>query len=909
MYRSMYLNEVGHRERLPVARRVASGAPQRRARSSSQHANAAPATDTRHTLAPRASPLQLRHHCSSATTAAPPPLQLRHHCSSATTAALSDATMRLAVALAIFCFGAAACGPSPPAAPASAPASARAPRSPAAAQRLLQQLLADYGAEAEAEEQYPRPAAYPLRAVPIELPIGAASGSRRSAPLRLLLLPVPLPARAAPRQRTECDLRSGQDQYGADDDYDDYVPEPKPRRPSRPRPAPRRRPAAPRFPSYVRADQLDEAATSPPVGVAVSSKELLEKFRAQAPTAPQLPPVLLSEHDASERAPRPDDHEPAAAYPPAAPPAAAPSAAPSRSYLPTQTGFGVSFGSDARAREPPRPRLARSLLLRGELTVRRADYTETYKAWWDASSGAARVDFYGGATSTYRTPLPGGGVQRLEMRVDRSGEGELRRCGLAERVADAPDDRAPPALPDLQLFSFAGYAPRDGERAELWRHTLAGRVGELGAARGEALTFRHELLLRRAADDSATPLRYTVGVDSSVLGADCDGYEHRYSGVQQQEHDPRLFAPDIGDLCDYVEQLNSSSAEHSSRLEPLREFTLPHRDPQYDEAIERFKAEYNRQYVDEAEEAMRKNLLMQHMRFTRSGNREGATFELGVNFLGDRLDAELDELLGVRAEPERELAEPFPHSRSDLRAADKALPERFDWRPRGAVSPVRYQGSCASCWAFAVAGAVEGALFVRTARLTPLSEKCLVDCAHPFGGNGCKGTWPSHAYDYVQSRGLPALADYPPYKDKVERCAEPSARPVTRISAHVNVTANSVPALKVAIRKHAPTVVIVDAKAKSFVFYKKGVLYDDRCGKAGGKLNHAVLAVGWGARRGEPHFVLKNSWSEAWGERGFVRVQARANTCGVLAKPSYPRLERADVLRAAPGEEDEPVDQ
>ena len=59
-----------------------------------------------------------------------------------------------------------------------------------------------------------------------------------------------------------------------------------------------------------------------------------------------------------------------------------------------------------------------------------------------------------------------------------------------------------------------------------------------------------------------------------------------------------------------------------------------------------------------------------------------------------------------------------------------------------------------------------------------------------------------------------------------------------------------------------------------------------------------MLAVGWGERKGEPYFTLKNSWSEAWGERGYIRVQARANTCGVLAKPSYPRLEDDDVLRA-----------
>ncbi|XP_052741581.1 uncharacterized protein LOC112049861 [Bicyclus anynana] len=691
--------------------------------------------------------------------------------------------------------------------------------------------------------------------------------------LPVLLLPLQVAAPAAPPTGTECDARAPQRD---EDDYEDVddVPRQKPRRP----------PAAaadpPAYPAYVDADRLDETATGPPVAPSASSKELLEQFRAQAPAAPHLPPALLSAHDASERAApadAPDEPEPAPA-----------AAGPAQGYLP-------ALGASARAPAPPRPRL-RSLELRGALTVPHADYTEPYTAWWDAESGAARVDFHGGATSTVRAPQPDGSVQRLEVRVDRSGDGVVRRCGRADGPADAAD-RAPPALPDLEPFAFAGYTDADGQRAERWTHTLSGRVGELGAARGEALTFRHELLLRREPGDLALPLRYTVRVDSSLLGADCDGYAHEYESARALRPDPALFAPDAAALCDSLERLNASAAEHRARLEPLREFTLPHRDPRYDAVVERFKAEFGRRYADDAEEALRRNLLVQNVRFTSAGNRQGATHRLELNFLGDRLAAELDELLGVRAEPERERAESFPLARGPLRAAERELPERFDWRARGAVSPVRYQGSCASCWAFAVAGAVEGALFVRTRRLVPLAEKCLVDCARPFGGNGCRGTWPSHAYDYVRSRGLPARDDYPPYDERAGRCAERDARAVTRISAHVNVTALSVPALQVAIKEHAPSVVIIDAKAKSFVFYKKGVLYDDRCGKAGARLNHAVLAVGWGARRGEPHFVLKNSWSDAWGERGYVRVQARANTCGVLAKPSYPRLERADVLR------------
>ncbi|XP_013165319.1 PREDICTED: uncharacterized protein LOC106116125 [Papilio xuthus] len=537
---------------------------------------------------------------------------------------------------------------------------------------------------------------------------------------------------------------------------------------------------------------------------------------------------------------------------------------------------------------------------------------------WDAQSGDARVDHHGGAASTFRT-IADSNVYRVETHVDRSGERPLRRCAVGSAERAAPEDRTLPVLPaELDQFVFSGYVEsgrgEGGGVAELWQRVVAGRAGEAGGARSEALTARHDLVLARDGD-RLVPLSYTVSVNSSLLGPDCDGYHHQYIEVTEQQHMPSIFNLDLDEACDQVEYVNASAPDPRARLDPLREFTLPRRDPRYDLKFTEFVRENERRYADGAEEAVRKNLLVQSHRFVSSGNRQGATAQLGVNFLCDRLDAELAELRGVQPAPELRRAERFPHPRRQLAAAEDALPRNFDWRPRGAVTPVRYQGQCMSCWAFAVTGAVEGALFLRTRRLVPLSEKCLVDCAHTHGANGCGGTWPSRAYDYIRDRGLPALDEFTPYEPKVDTCAR--QEPVTRISGHVNVTVNSVPALKVAIRRHAPTVVIVDATAKSFTTYSKGVLYDDRCGKSRRPLNHAVLAVGWGEKRGEPHFILKNSWSTAWGEGGYVRVQARGNTCGVLSQPSYPRLEREDVLRtpsaapaapAAPSQPAEPED-
>ncbi|KAG7306536.1 hypothetical protein JYU34_009185 [Plutella xylostella] len=611
-----------------------------------------------------------------------------------------------------------------------------------------------------------------------------------------------------------------------------------------------------------------EAPVNDFVPVAASSDYLVQQFRLQQPSAPQLPPVLL--------------------------PAGAPA--------PVLQG---PLGPLTPGRAPAPLRWPRALRLRAALTVPRADYTETYATWWDEASGASRTQFHGGTTTTLSQRTGDGLYKYSEIRMDNSESRPLRRCATSrpQRAAPAP----PPGLPDPAPFTFVGYSTLDGAAVEVWRHA----VDERGA--GEQRAFHHELVLTRGAAGDAMPVRYSVRVDSSVLGAASDGWEHRYTDVRAGAVPAADLAADLDAACDVTETLEAADPEAAARLRPLQEFTRAGADPRHDQALLKYAQTYNRVYADAKEQAVRKNLFTQCSRFVVAGNRQGASFEMGVNFLSDRLDAELSALLGVAFNQPGDSAEQDPHDAAALPGLARRLPAAFDWRDVGAVSHVRYQGSCKSCWAVAVTGAVEGALFVaraggaaaaragRGGRLTALAEQALVDCAQQTGAHGCGGTWPSHAYDYVKLRGLPALDTYGPHKEKVEACRERQAPPETHIGAYVNVTRNSWPALKVAIGEHAPTVVIIDSEVKSFIFYKKGVLYDDRCGKQQPRLNHAVLAVGWGpaggaaGTGGAQYVTIKNSWSERWGEGGYARLHAPANTCGVLALPSYPRLAPADV--------------
>lgn len=185
---------------------------------------------------------------------------------------------------------------------------------------------------------------------------------------------------------------------------------------------------------------------------AVSSEQLVELFRAQTAPHAQLPPALVPDYVTREQGREPfgEDGDWEEAHvsrvvrrararrfqppPPAPPPAHA---------LRTPGA-------------PDPPQYSRSVVLRGAVTVPRAGYTEPYTLRYDAESGAARVDLHGGATVAYRQYLPDGRVQHLELRHDRSGPADVRRCARAPPRAPSAADRALPALPDLRAFSFAG---------------------------------------------------------------------------------------------------------------------------------------------------------------------------------------------------------------------------------------------------------------------------------------------------------------------------------------------------------------------------------------------------------------------------------------------------------------------
>jgi C1A family cysteine protease len=226
-----------------------------------------------------------------------------------------------------------------------------------------------------------------------------------------------------------------------------------------------------------------------------------------------------------------------------------------------------------------------------------------------------------------------------------------------------------------------------------------------------------------------------------------------------------------------------------------------------------------------------------------------------------------------------------------------SLPSSVDWTAKNAVTPVKDQGQCGSCWSFSTTGALEGAYAIKTGSLASFSEQQLVDCdtlGNRGRDHGCNGGLMDNAFSWISKNGgLCEEADYPYVSGttKTAGTCQTSCRNVagSDIIKYVDVEQASDSAMMAALAKQ-PVSVAIEADQREFQLYKSGVF----TGVCGTNLDHGVLVVGYGTDGGNDYYKVKNSWSNTWGEGGFIRLAKGANynggkgQCGVLLQASYP---------------------
>eukprot|EP01125_Pyxidicula_operculata_P022721 TRINITY_DN9528_c0_g1_i1.p1 TRINITY_DN9528_c0_g1~~TRINITY_DN9528_c0_g1_i1.p1 ORF type:complete len:320 (+),score=33.92 TRINITY_DN9528_c0_g1_i1:113-1072(+) len=172
------------------------------------------------------------------------------------------------------------------------------------------------------------------------------------------------------------------------------------------------------------------------------------------------------------------------------------------------------------------------------------------------------------------------------------------------------------------------------------------------------------------------------------------------------------------------------------------------------------------------------------------------------------------------------------------------VPEVVDWRKKGAVTPVKDQGQCGSCWAFSTTGNIEGRWFLAKGKLVSLSEQNLVDCDHVCNGTnncdaGCMGGMMGNAFDYIiQNKGIDTEASYP-YHAEDGTCSFSSKHVGATISKWVELP-NDESKIAIYLAENGPISIAVDAEM--WQFYSRGILPGAGCGTM---LDHGVLLVGY----------------------------------------------------------------
>lgn len=521
------------------------------------------------------------------------------------------------------------------------------------------------------------------------------------------------------------------------------------------------------------------------------------------------------------------------------------------------------------AQNPKAPKWPDCYSAKAILRLPYAEIEEPLTAYYEGAKNRSRIDYYD-VMQTYQ--IGGNGVDdfghsyKVAPMTTEKFLNEMH-CFVVDGVSLDPV-KPQTILPDISAFNLTGTEALEGVECNVWRSVV-----KEGGKRNVYTLWQSVA--------TQLPVRYELMGYDNLLGSHYDKYYIDYVHIDVEKSlDDAVFKTPPNLQCGPFPGPGSGSEHHIS-MNPMHEF-IHRADDHVEDAFERFKRAHSKNYRDKATHEKRKHNFRHNLRFVNSKNRAGLTYRLAVNHLADLNDAEMKMMRGRKRSSGYNGGLPFNKNAYNVRD----IPDQIDWRLYGAVSQVKDQAVCGSCWSFGTVGAVEGAFFLKTKQLVRLSQQELMDCSWGEGNNACDGGEDFRAYHWIMKHGLASEEDYGPYLAVDGYCKVKNVSATAQMTGFVNVTAGDLDALKAAIAAHGPVSVSIDASHRSLSFYANGVYYEPNCGSGPDELDHSVLAVGYGML-GQPYWLVKNSWSTYWGNNGYVLMSQKDNNCGVATSPTY----------------------
>jgi len=382
-----------------------------------------------------------------------------------------------------------------------------------------------------------------------------------------------------------------------------------------------------------------------------------------------------------------------------------------------------------------------------------------------------------------------------------------------------------------------------------------------------------------------------INPDEPVMDCQLSVYREFLNGEEDFETPPAYSFGQIS--CNIPEEprfnfqsvpLDAITSEQFPKLKSNAESIRDLKKLQSHHTFKEFMRAHNKDYPNFEEYQKRFGVFkenMQKVQFLRETERGTGVYG-GTKFADLTAEEFKERHLGLYTKAYDPVENQFDSDLPDADIPDIDLPAKYDWREQGAVTPVKNQGACGSCWAFSVTGNVEGQYKIHHGKLLSFSEQELVDCDKL--DSGCNGGLPENAYEAISKLGGLELEEEYVYDGQDDQCSFNKSLVKVQVTGGVKISTNETEMAQWLL-KNGPISIGINANAMQF--YMGGVSHPWKFLCSPASLDHGVLIVGFGIhhypmfRKDMPFWIVKNSWGPGWGEQGYYRVYRGDGTCGV----------------------------